>query len=68
LISDPPLPQEWLWCESWCTNASKPAAKAIDLCNNPLYKTPKLTMAREFVEEWSRYDEEVAELSSKLVK
>ena len=51
------LPQEWLWCESWCDNATKPAAKAIDLCNNPLYKQSKLTMARAFVEEWEAYDE-----------
>ena len=25
------LPQEWLWCETWCSEASKPAAKTIDL-------------------------------------
>ena len=25
------LPQEWLWCETWCDDASKPAAKTIDL-------------------------------------
>ncbi len=30
------LPEEWLWCETWCGNASKPRAKTIDLCNNPL--------------------------------
>jgi hypothetical protein len=29
------LPQEWLWCESWCGNATKEQAKTIDLCNNP---------------------------------
>lgn len=29
------LPQEWLWCESWCSDASKAEAKTIDLCNNP---------------------------------
>ena len=32
------LPIEWLWCESWCSDASKAAAKTIDLCNNPLHK------------------------------
>jgi Glucosyltransferase 24 len=32
------LPQEWLWCETWCGNTTKPAAKTIDLCNNPLTK------------------------------
>ena len=27
------LPQEWLWCETWCSDASKSQAKTIDLCN-----------------------------------
>lgn len=36
------LPQEWLWCESWCGNATKLRAKTIDLCNNPMTKEPKL--------------------------
>jgi UDP-glucose:glycoprotein glucosyltransferase len=40
------LPEEWLWCETWCGNASKPKAKTIDLCNNPLTKEPKLSQAR----------------------
>ena len=25
------LPQEWLWCETWCSLESKPLAKTIDL-------------------------------------
>lgn len=25
------LPQEWLWCETWCDEASKRHAKTIDL-------------------------------------
>ena len=32
------LPQEWLWCETWCDQSSKAKAKNIDLCNNPLTK------------------------------
>ena len=36
------LPEEWLWCETWCGNSSKARAKTIDLCNNPLTKEPKL--------------------------
>ena len=40
------LPEEWLWCESWCGNASQSAAKTIDLCNNPMTKEPKLEQAR----------------------
>ena len=26
------LPQEWLWCESWCSESSKTNAKTIDMC------------------------------------
>ncbi|KAG2487497.1 hypothetical protein HYH03_013916 [Edaphochlamys debaryana] len=43
------LPQEWLWCESWCGNATKTKAKTIDLCNNPKTKEPKLTAARRII-------------------
>lgn len=25
------LPQEWLWCETWCDDSSKKRAKTIDL-------------------------------------
>lgn len=25
------LPQEWLWCETWCDDVSKATAKTIDL-------------------------------------
>lgn len=39
------LPQEWLWCESWCGNATKAKAKTIDLCNNPMTKEPKLQVS-----------------------
>ena len=40
------LPQDWLWCESWCSDGSKKTAKTIDLCNNPRFKEPKLDMAK----------------------
>lgn len=30
--------QEWLWCETWCGAETRPQAKTIDLCNNPLTK------------------------------
>lgn len=39
------LPQEWLWCESWCGNATKYKARTIDLCNNPMTKEPKLIVS-----------------------
>lgn len=36
------LPQEWLWCETWCGNTTKANAKTIDLCNNPLTKVSRM--------------------------
>ena len=53
------LPMPWLWCESWCGNETKAAAKTIDLCNNPLTKEPKLEGARRIVAEWPELDAEV---------
>ncbi|XP_030613605.1 UDP-glucose:glycoprotein glucosyltransferase 2 isoform X3 [Archocentrus centrarchus] len=56
------LPQEWLWCETWCDDASKTTAKTIDLCNNPMTKEPKLVAAARIVPEWVEYDKEIKEL------
>lgn len=56
------LPQEWLWCETWCSDESLGVAKTIDLCNNPLTKEPKLDRARRQVPEWTVYDDEIAAL------
>ena len=53
------LPQEWLWCETWCDDESLQVARTIDLCNNPLTKEPKLERARRQVPEWTVYDEEI---------
>ncbi|KIX00898.1 uncharacterized protein Z518_09963 [Rhinocladiella mackenziei CBS 650.93] len=53
------LSQEWLWCETWCSDESFSSAKTIDLCNNPLTKEPKLDRARRQVPEWTAYDEEI---------
>eukprot|EP01102_Stenamoeba_stenopodia_P018290 TRINITY_DN6685_c0_g1_i1.p2 TRINITY_DN6685_c0_g1~~TRINITY_DN6685_c0_g1_i1.p2 ORF type:complete len:186 (-),score=49.44 TRINITY_DN6685_c0_g1_i1:1048-1605(-) len=55
------LPQDWLWCETWCDDASKETAKTIDLCNNPLTKTPKLENAVRIVPEWTTLDNTVKE-------
>jgi UDP-glucose:glycoprotein glucosyltransferase len=57
------LPQEWLWCETWCSDESLQKARTIDLCNNPLTKEPKLDRARRQVPEWTMYDEEVADVA-----
>jgi UDP-glucose:glycoprotein glucosyltransferase len=60
------LPQEWLWCETWCSDESLKDAKTIDLCNNPQTKEPKLERARRQVPEWNPYDEEVAALAVRV--
>lgn len=59
------LPQEWLWCETWCSDESLGVARTIDLCNNPLTKEPKLDRARRQVPEWNAYDSEIAELAKR---
>ncbi|XP_064106308.1 UDP-glucose:glycoprotein glucosyltransferase 1-like isoform X1 [Macrobrachium nipponense] len=53
------LPQDWLWCETWCDDASKKSAKIIDLCNNPMTKEAKLVAAQRIIEEWNEYDEKI---------
>ena len=54
------LPKEWLWCEAWCDDASKPAARTIDLCNNPQTKEPKLDQAKRIGgERWMAIDAEI---------
>ncbi|GMF72060.1 unnamed protein product [Aspergillus oryzae] len=60
------LPQEWLWCETWCSDESLGQARTIDLCNNPQTKEPKLDRARRQVPEWTEYDEEIAALVEKV--
>lgn len=59
------LPKEWLWCETWCTDASKKEAKTIDLCNNPLTKAPKLENALRIIEEWASMDQEIKNVIEK---
>ncbi|ODA78456.1 hypothetical protein RJ55_05837 [Drechmeria coniospora] len=56
------LPQEWLWCETWCSDESLENARTIDLCNNPQTKEPKLDRAKRQVPEWTVYDDEIAAL------
>lgn len=57
------LPQEWLWCETWCDDESKADAKAIDLCNNPDTKEPKLESAKRIISEWVELDDHASELT-----
>ncbi|XP_026484912.2 UDP-glucose:glycoprotein glucosyltransferase [Vanessa tameamea] len=60
------LPQEWLWCETWCDDNSKQYAKTIDLCNNPMTKEAKLSAAMRIVPEWRHYDDEVRALQARV--
>jgi UDP-glucose:glycoprotein glucosyltransferase len=53
------LSQNWLWCETWCSDETMGGAKTIDLCNNPLTKVPKLDIARSRIAEWPSLDGEV---------
>ncbi|XP_037450870.1 UDP-glucose:glycoprotein glucosyltransferase-like isoform X3 [Triticum dicoccoides] len=61
------LPQEWLWCESWCGNATKARAKTIDLCNNPMTKEPKLQGAKRIVPEWVDFDAEARHFTARVL-
>lgn len=61
------LPQEWLWCESWCGNSTKAKAKTIDLCNNPMTKEPKLQGARRILAEWPDLDLEARRFTAKIL-
>ncbi|CCH41407.1 UDP-glucose:glycoprotein glucosyltransferase [Wickerhamomyces ciferrii] len=60
------LPQDWLWCETWCDDESLKTAKTIDLCNNPLTKEPKLDRARRQIPEWTEYDDEITALREEV--
>lgn len=60
------LPQEWLWCQTWCNDETLSKAKTIDLCNNPLTKEAKLTAAQRIVPEWKDYDQEIKNLLNKV--
>lgn len=56
------LPQNWLWCETWCSDETLKDARTIDLCNNPLTKEPKLDRAKRQIPEWKDYDGEIEKL------
>ncbi|TDG42125.1 hypothetical protein AWZ03_011457 [Drosophila navojoa] len=60
------LPDEWLWCQTWCSDSSFKNAKVIDLCNNPQTKEAKLTAAQRIVPEWKDYDAELKALMARI--
>ncbi|ODO11431.1 hypothetical protein I350_00211 [Cryptococcus amylolentus CBS 6273] len=59
------LSQDWLWCQTWCSDESLSTAKTIDLCQNPLTKEPKLVRARQ-IPEWDVYDREIAAFAARV--
>lgn len=59
------LPQEWLYCDTWCSPDTLSKAKTIDLCNNPMTKEPKLAAAVRIVPEWKDFDSEIKNLMLK---
>eukprot|EP01083_Nonionella_stella_P059930 156778_1 len=61
------LPQDWLWCETWCSMGSLKTAKTIDLCNNPQTKEPKLDKAKRLVPEWVDLDNEAREATDRIL-
>ncbi|XP_039487876.2 UDP-glucose:glycoprotein glucosyltransferase [Drosophila santomea] len=60
------LPDDWLWCQTWCSDSNFKSAKVIDLCNNPQTKEAKLTAAQRIVPEWKDYDAELKTLMSRI--
>lgn len=60
------LPNEWLWCQTWCSQKEFSKAKVIDLCNDPQTKEPKLTAAQRIVPEWKDYDAEIKNLMNRV--
>jgi len=62
------LDQNWLWCETWCSDEALKSARTIDLCNNPQTKEPKLDRARRQVPEWTEYDNEIAAVLKTAMK
>lgn len=61
------LPQEWLWCETWCSDTEKALAKMIDLCNNPKSHEGKIEQARRIITEWEDYNQQIGGYNRKTV-
>lgn len=60
------LPQEYLWCETWCSDETKDAAKNIDLCSNPLSFENKIDAARRLIPEWEQLDNKIKDIQNKI--
>eukprot|EP00127_Corallochytrium_limacisporum_P006270 Clim_evm14s224 gene=Clim_evmTU14s224 len=56
------LPQQWLWCETWCSDGTKDRAKTINICNNPQTREAKLNAARRIIgQAWDDIDHRIYE-------
>ena len=55
------LPQEWSWCETFCSDQTMDEAHTISFCRNKLTKTPKMHLAKQ-IPEWVEIDAEVRDL------
>ncbi|KAK2946297.1 putative UDP-glucose:glycoprotein glucosyltransferase [Blattamonas nauphoetae] len=60
------LPQEWLWCGSWCSDETRSKAKTLDLCNNPLTKEHKLKYAEREMPEWNKLHAQVLQMEERM--
>lgn len=58
------LKQDWLWCETWCSDESKSRAKMIDLCSDPFRKESKLERVQRLIPEWKDYDKQIQRLQN----
>lgn len=61
------LPQDWLWCETWCSDALLKTAKMIDMCNDPTSTESKLKKAKRLIPEWKSYVAQLSRLSGKSI-
>ena len=55
------LPQEWSWCETFCSDQTMDEAHTISFSSNKLTKTPKMHLAKQ-IPEWVEIDAEVRAL------
>lgn len=58
------LPQDYLWCDTWCSASSKNTAKNIDLCNNPKTKENKIDTAKRVIGEWEDIENQVVSIEN----
>ncbi len=60
------LPEEWLYCATWCSDEAFKSSLSVDLCNNPMHKFTKLEVARSLFPEWNDWDKEMTSLRKQI--